>query len=458
MKRTSVRTLLAVAAAAASFVAIAAPALAQPTMSRPSPDTPNVPGVKLTFVHLAQEVPAVLYEPTAPGAKSQIALLVTHGGDYLTFSACTQLSERGYRVLCMDPSGENLDRTLLETKLGVDFLRRYPGVRKVVLFGHSGGATIVSAYQDIAENGVKVCQDAQKVHKCPDNLAGLTPADGIVMPDANYGNAEMMLFSVDPALTDDHNGKTLDPALDLYNPANGFNPVAPNYSPAFIRTFQTAQARRYARLVDSAQQQMAAIEAGAGPYDDDAPFAIAGASSLGPNNKLFSQDPALLSHTKRAWPLLKADGTSVVQIVHTVRRPESLKRTDPSFGLASYKGTLSEFLAGSALRVDPDFSYDADDIHGVEWTSSYASPPGNVEGVGVPLLAMGMTGHWEFLAAEFIYDHAKSPDKSIAFVEGASHMYAPCKECEKTPGEFGDTMKTLYDYIDAWLAKPGRFI
>jgi len=70
---------------------------------------------------------------------------------------------------------------------------------------------------------------------------------------------------------------------------------------------------------------------------------------------------------------------------------------------------------------------------------------------------MGMTAHWEFLASETIYEMANSRDKSIAFVEGATHLYETCKECERHPGEFGDTRKTTYDYIDTWLSKPGRF-
>jgi hypothetical protein len=84
--------------------------------------------IRSTFVHLAMNVPAVLYEPVTPGPKAQIALLVAHGADYLTFSACTELSKRGYRVLCENPSGPNLDRSLQEVKSGVDFLRGQPGV------------------------------------------------------------------------------------------------------------------------------------------------------------------------------------------------------------------------------------------------------------------------------------------------------------------------------------------
>lgn len=81
-----------------------------------------------------------------------------------------------------------------------------------------------------------------------------------------------------------------------------------------------------------------------------------------------------------------------------------------------------------------------------------------VEGITVPFLALGMSGHWEGLSAEVIYNNTRSADKTLAFVEGATHMYTPCMKCEKTPGEFGDTEQTTYDFADKWLSKPGRFL
>jgi hypothetical protein len=425
------------------------------TGSQAAQDAP----IKSTFVHLANGVPGVLYEPVTPGTKSQIGVFVMHGGDYLAFSACTELSQRGYRVFCVNPSGGNLDKTLLEAKLAVAYLRAYPGIRKVVLFGHSGGATPMTAYQDIAENGVKACQGAEKIHKCPDTLAGLPKADGVILPDANFGNAEMTLFSIDPAVVSEDDGMTLNPDLDMYNPKNGFRPEGSNYSEAFIHKFLTAEGQRNNRIVKRAQDRLAVIEAHKGHYVDDEPFDIPGASQLAPNNKLYSQDVRLLSHTQKPWTLVRSDGSTVTQIVHTVRPPEKISGSlTDSMDRGTLRSTVRNYLVNSAIRVDADYGYDEDSIHGVEWTSTYASPPGNVEGISVPLLTMGMTGHWEYLAAETIYDHAKSADKSIAFVEGASHMYATCHECEKTPGQYGDTVKTLYDYIDAWLSKSGRFI
>ena len=54
--------------------------------------------------------------------------------------------------------------------------------------------------QDIAENGVKACQDAAKIHKCPESLAGMPPADGVILADPNWGLGVITLIGLDPAV------------------------------------------------------------------------------------------------------------------------------------------------------------------------------------------------------------------------------------------------------------------
>ena len=414
--------------------------------------------IKSTFVHLGDHVPGVLYEPVTSGEKSQIGIFVMHyGGDYLEFSACTELSKRGYRVLCANASNGNMERLLLDAKLGVAYLRRYPGIKKVVLLGHSGGGTLMSAYQSIAENGAKACQGPEKLAKCSERLASMPPADGLMLIDSNFGNAAMALFSLDPAVVSEEDGQPVNPALDLFNTHNGFNPAGSTYSNEFIHRFQSAEGKRESQLIKTALARLAVIDSGKGHYADDEPFTVPGANSSQPGNRLFPQDIRLMSHTRKAWPLLLPDGSIVTQVVHSVRLPEITKSITPSLQAGAVRTTVHNFLTENAIRVTDDYGYDEDSVHGVDWTSSISSPPGNVQSITVPLLTMGMTGHWEYLATETIFENAKSADKSIAFVEGAGHGFATCKRCEKTPGQFGDTTKTTYDFVDMWLSKPGRF-
>jgi hypothetical protein len=266
----------------------------------------------------------------------------------------------------------------------------------------------------------------------------------------------MSLFSIDPAVVDEATGQVVDPGLDLFNPANGFDPRGSHYPAAFTTRFQQAEAARMTRLTAMAQGRLAAIQAGKGRFVEDEPFVVPGAALLGFNNKLFTQDIGLMAHTKRAWPLLKADGTTVTEVVHSVRVPTNTKSFTGSMR-GAVKTTVKGFLNSFALRVAPDFGYDEQGVHGIDWDSSYSLTPGNVGHIKAPTLVMGMTGSWEYLAAETIFERSAATDKQLAFVEGATHVYTTCKPCEKTPGQYGDTVKRIYDHIDGWLSQPGRF-
>jgi hypothetical protein len=454
------RTLLVLA-----ICLTAAPLFAQQAPRQTGPV--NVAGIKTTFIALGSGVPGVLYEPTAPGPKAQIAVLVMHSGaDYLTHSACTELSKRGYRVLCENTSGDKsgnfdtgrLDGSVLEAGQGVKFLRSYPGVTKIVLWGHSGGGTLMTAYQSIAENGVKVCQDAEKIHKCSDTLAGLPKADGVILGDTNIGLGTLTLLSVDPAVIDNTSGLKLNPALDMYNPKNGYNANGTTtYSDEFKRKFFKAQAERNNAIIKLAQDRSAAIKAGKGEFKDDEPFFIPG-GYIG-NNRLHSMDISLMSRSRKPLPVVHPDGSVTTEIVQGRRVARPSENPSAFYRRGAIKTTVEGFLTSYAIRVDANaYNYDADTLRGVQWTSTYASPPGNVQSIAAPLLLMGMTGSYEGWTNETIYELAKSADKEVAFIDGATHGYGTCKPCEKTPGQFGDTQKTTYDYADKWLSKPGRFL
>ena len=429
-------------------------------------ERPLDPSIKTTFVHLGNGEPAVLFEPVNPGPKAQIAILAEHSAlDYLNHTACTELSKRGYRVFCVNNSNDKsrafndgaLDQVMLETKKAVVYLRNYPGIKKIVLWGHSGGATVMTAYQDTAENGVAACQEAVKIYKCPNTLAGLPPADGVILGDANYGIANDVLTAIDPSIGMYSGMKIVNPDLDMFNPKNGFNAAGSHFSPEFVHKFLAAQGKRNNELVDLALERYAAIKAGKGIYADDEPFIIPGA--LFTQNKLYTSDLGLVAHTQKPWPLLHADGSITTQIVHSVRVPTATANTSNTLMGAALKTTVLGYLSTYAIRVTGDYGYGEETAEsGVIWRSSRGSNPGNAEGITVPFLTLGMTGSFEMGSAETIHNHVKSADKSLVYIEGATHVYTPCKKCEATPGQFGDTLKTVYDYADKWLSQPGRFM
>ena len=69
----------------------------------------------------------------------------------------------------------------------------------------------------------------------------------------------------------------------------------------------------------------------------------------------------------------------------------------------------------------------------------------------MPALVVTNTCFQFVVPSEIVYDHISAKDKTYAGVEGSEHFFTPCKP------EFGDTKKRLFDYVDGWLAKAGRF-
>jgi hypothetical protein len=409
-----------------------------------------------TFIRIGKNIQSILYEPETLGEKSGIAILVMHSdADYLTFSMGRQMAQRGYRVLCanVEDKAESLDQKILDLKAVMEKLRQFSGVSKIVLMGHSGGGTLMTAYQAIAEKGVAIFRGPEKLAKCPGSLGGLPPADGLMLLDSNFGIAAMSLFSLDPAVSNEESGRSLDPELDLFSPANGFNPKGSVYSEAFIRKFQKAQGERNRRLIQRALERLKAMESGKGRFTDDEPFIVPGAEQGFLNNKLYAQDIRLMSHTRKAWPLLKADGSVRQEIICSVRKPENPKSLTGSYGEGALVTTVRKYLNSYAVRTGEDYGYNEDSVYGIDWSSSYNCAAGNISCVSVPLLVMGMTGNWEYLASETIYENAASGDKTLVFVEGASHMFTPVLKCERFPGEFGDTEKKIFDYADTWISQ-----
>lgn len=401
-----------------------------------------------TLVRIGRS-PGMLRCPIDPSDRSDIGILLMHSdADYLDFIPGPEMAKRGYTVLAANPYGGTLENKLLGVRDGINLLKGIPGVKKVAVIGHSGGATLMSAYQAVAENGVKVFRTEGMFYKIPD-IGDLPAADAVMLLDSNWGNGTMTLMSLDPAIMDEENGITVDPSLDLYDPKNGFDPNGSHYDEAFVTRFLNAQGMRMNKLILKAVERLHAIESGKGRFNDDEPFFVPAGSQMAPQNKLFPQDIRYLCRTKGEHTLLHKDGIETVEIVPSLRKPRGGKSGSANFN-AAINGTVKTFLSNSILWTE-GFHYDATSLYGVDFSRSWCCTPGNISHVHAPLLVMGMTGGYEAIAAEMIWENSPSTDKTLAYVEGATHNFTPNHEVEKTPGQFGDTVKTMCDYIDSWL-------
>lgn len=378
---------------------------------------------------------AVLYQPSSVSKKASVAFVVMHSHeDYLGFLGASELAKRGYTVLTTNPSSENtLESKLLHIKAAVEYMRKQKNIKKVILLGHSGGATVITAYEYLAEQG----RDGLKGMLFTDythDIDNLPKADGMLLLDANPGLSTIMINSLDANVTDETNGWSTDST----------------YTYADERGYMHGQQARYARLVKKALERWKLIKAGKGLYADDEPFVIPGSESIRFFNKLYSSDTNLLAHTKGQWPLIHADGSITTEVVHSVRAPfQPIDKTENLS--AAQQLTVKDFLGLYAVKTDTSYAVTPTGLQGIDFTSSLSSPIGNIRGVSIPSLFMGMTGSYEYLTAEAVYNNSPAKDKSLAFVEGASHMFTPDKQAEEyNHTSYGDTVKHLFDYVATW--------
>ncbi|MGI6072277.1 MAG: alpha/beta hydrolase [Lachnospiraceae bacterium] len=400
----------------------------------------------------------MLYEPVALGDKSHIGIILMHpSADYTLNDMGGEMAKRGYRALgsAVTEVNSSLDAKVYDVKRAVDFMYCVAGITKVVLMGHSGGGTLMSAYQRMAEEGLDSVKGNDMLIKCSITQE-MRPADGFMALDSNWGIAAMGLFSIDPAIIDENSGQKLDPELDIFNPANGYFLEGANYSQAFLDKFFVAQAERNNAIIQKALDRLTIIEQGKGFYADDEPFIIPAAAQFSRCNKIFPQDITIFARTKRAHDLIHADGSITNEIINCVRLPR-LANGKAQVMSSAIISTVKNYLSHNSVRALANYAMKEDEVTGIAWDETYNCTTSNVPHVKCPSLFVGMTGGYEYLASEVLYDRSTSEDKAIAFIEGATHCFDANLEAEKFTGQFGDTKKTLYDYVDIWLSKNGRF-
>jgi hypothetical protein len=400
------------------------------------------------YLQLSPTVKAVLYSPDA-SVKGRVAVVNMHeDSNRLSDIACIELVKRGFYVLCMNGRSDNNEALdfwndlPLDVATGIKYLKDTVKASKILLYGGSGGGPLMTFYQNVAQNGPSVCQGANKLIACTNELAGLPPADGIILRDAHPGTAVNTLRSINPSVQRDDKPDQITAALDPFSAKNGFNGSgSSSYSHEFKERYFKAQAVRMNRLVEAALAKLRSIEAGKYYYRDDDAFVI----HKSEGGRLSEMDLTIHPGTVKPHKLLKNDGTIVTEIIKSVRvadtkNPERAKL----FHQGSKFLTVKSFLGTRAIRA----KHALDDI---DYCSNNNSTPCHLQKITVPILMLGMGGHYFLRDNEIHYEVSASADKEYIIIEGASHGIRPCKVCETTPGQYANTVKNTFDYVQKWI-------
>lgn len=147
---------------------------------------------------------------------------------------------------------------LLDVAAGIRQLRAL-GYEKIVLLGNSGGAGLLSFY-----NQQSLLPAEQRIARTPGGrptqlaTAELPVADGLIFVSPHPGQGALLLNALDPSVTDESDAFSCDPALDPFSPANGFRrpPESAQYAPDFIERYRAAQVARCERIDVKAREMI----------------------------------------------------------------------------------------------------------------------------------------------------------------------------------------------------------
>ena len=128
---------------------------------------------------------------------------------------------------------------------------RARGFEHLVLCGNSGGgplSTFYMAQANTAPPGRLRTTAAGNPYDL--NELDLPPADGLINLAGALSEGALGLANLDPSVTDEADPLSCDPALDMFDPANGYRrpPEVSHYSAEFLARYRAAQVERCRRI------------------------------------------------------------------------------------------------------------------------------------------------------------------------------------------------------------------
>jgi len=218
------------------------------------------PAVRREMVaHFAADgapIAGVLYLPTRKDL--DVVVVAMHPrADFSRHYLAPRLVDAGYAFMGATTRNLNNDADALHERLLLDvagtiaWLRKR-GFTKVVLLANSGGGSLFAFYLEQAGKppGERLAR-APSGDRVPLHATDMPVADGLVLLAAHLGEGVFMLDRLDPSVIDEANPTAVNPRLEMYDPRNGYRPMAEgpsHYTADFLAEFRAAQRARCERI------------------------------------------------------------------------------------------------------------------------------------------------------------------------------------------------------------------
>ncbi len=379
------------------------------------------------------------YRPEGKHPKTAVLIMHPRGDNTIHFIlqplARNGLGAMGMMSRSAGHSGIH-EELILDVAAGVRFLKSQ-GVENVILAGHSGGGSLMAFFQAQAETAPPNRIEHTPAGDPPNlNEFDLPKAQGLITLNAGEGEGLHIAHHLDPSVTDENDPFSYDPALDPYNPDNGWRvpPQISEYSASFVDRFRAAQQARAERLVEIARSKI--------------------------RRQNFYRD--LMKSPE--FEKMDLKDRLMVERRAQFEEPMLIWRTRADvryFGLAldASDRTLGHYAAGFGRRSDlQNWSHERRlrsvtprAFLSTESIVSNARMWDNLKIVSLPLLIVNSTadpgvhiseGHEAFRVAA-------SKDKEIVLIEGGNHSFLP----EGPKAGEGNQREQVVEAITSWLQK-----
>ena len=195
-------------------------------------------------------------------ARAGVVVTLMHPRQDVTFHPLVPLLARG-RLCGLDPGIPiTQQRPQSVARAGNSRLRGWTGVpaeagfAAVIPIGHSGGAALAAFYlQQAALPPDRRLTLAPSGRPSPSGCGSMPVPEGFVALAPHPGQGALLERVIDPSVVDESDPLSVDPALDAFNPDNGFRPApaSSRYGEDFIRAYRAGQHARI-RRIDAARR------------------------------------------------------------------------------------------------------------------------------------------------------------------------------------------------------------